>query len=391
MGQGQSDLSGLAAHPGEEGAAFTSPYDFEAYILIGKGSFGTVYRARHKGNHRIYALKELRKKDVIENNEVEHVKAERSILGTLDHPFLVHLYAAMQTPASLFLVLEYVPGGELYTHLQRMKEKHKTFGFLESDVKLIAAQLVLAIEYLHKQNIIIRDLKPENILLQKDGYIKITDFGLSKQDLIETLGAKTMAGTAEYFSPEQLQNSGHGKGVDLWALGTIIYELIAGLPPFYDPDKAQMWRKILRDKPTFSNKLFSPDAQSVITGLLNKQPQQRLGCRRDKGGIQELKKHRWFDGINWTQLYRKEYTMKYKPTIKDDDDVRNFGREFTDVAFEMKERVYQRTHGAEPLDETFADFIRAIDDGASPASAAPSTDPAIMVDIDDDDLPPLPD
>ncbi|TNJ30376.1 Kinase, AGC AktR [Giardia muris] len=285
--------------------------DFNSFTCLGSGASSTVYKVVHTKTHQPYALKAFNARPAGCVIVVDQLEREKRILGSLRHPFLVQLYGSFRTSLGACLVLEYIPGGTLYAYLQRMKEKHKTFGFLESDVKLIAAQLVLAIEYLHKQNIIIRDLKPENILLQKDGYIKITDFGLSKQDLIETLGAKTMAGTAEYFSPEQLQNSGHGKGVDLWALGTIIYELIAGLPPFYDTDTVRMQHRIVHDQPTFAPELFSEEAQNIISGLLRKNPLQRLGCRKGSGEMSELKRHRWFRQMNWACIATKGYHLKY--------------------------------------------------------------------------------
>lgn len=414
MGQNQSGVAGNAGF--KDADAYidpppTSPDEFTFMKVLGKGSFGTVCLAKHKANNKIYALKVLTKQHVIESREVEHAISERSILASLNHPFLMRLYGAFQTPTRLIMVLEYVPGGELFFHLK------KKVTFDESYVKLVAAQLVLAIEYLHDMNIVIRDLKPENILLQANGYIKVTDFGLSKQNLSMTLGAKTMAGTSEYFSPEQVQNCGHGKGVDMWALGTIIYELLTGSPPFYSDDKRAMFRKIIGEQPKMPS-YFKDDLKDLLKGLLEKKPRSRLGCRKENGGIKELKGHPWFNGINWDKLYRKEYTIPYKPTITDNLDLSNFDKSFTELDFDFSsEPLYKREHNADD-DQIFQDFCKAYATNAEDeqktncptdndesntftqsgqitydsADAQDSTKglPACLVDDDDTDMPPPP-
>lgn len=355
MGQNQSGVAGAAGLKDSDAYIDpppTSPDEFTFMKVLGQGSFGTVCLAMHKGNSKVYALKVLTKQRVIESREVEHAIAERSILASVNHPFLVRLYGAFQTPTRLVMVLEYVPGGELFFHLK----KKGTFD--ESYVKLVAAQLILALEYLHDMNIVIRDLKPENILLQANGYIKVTDFGLSKQNLSMTLGAKTMAGTSEYFSPEQIQNCGHGKAVDLWALGVIIYELLTGSPPFYSTDKRAMFRRIVGEQPKMPS-YFKEDLKDLLKGLLEKKPRNRLGCRKENGGIKELKAHPWFGGINWDKLYRKEYVIPYKPTISDNLDVSNFDKSFTELDFDLSsEPLYKREHTADD-DQIFQDFCKA--------------------------------
>jgi len=235
----------------------------------------------------------IKKQLILQSNEVEHTNAELKILSQLNHPFLVRLHGAFQTAENLYLVLDFMGGGELFHHLQ--KQRH----FSEKQVLMYAAMLVCALEELHSRQIIMRDLKPENILLDMDGYIKVTDFGLSKLSKQgDVVIGTTFCGTAEYLSPEQLRNQPHGVEVDYWSLGIITYELIAGIPPFYNRDHKTMFKQVLKAEPKFSDR-FSPACQDFIRRLLEKDPKKRLGAG---GNINQIKAHPWFAKLDWEKL-----------------------------------------------------------------------------------------
>jgi len=205
--------------------------DFDLLKIIGKGSYGTVVQVRLKDTGDIFAMKVIDKKFIVEKNEIQHTISERNILSKVNHPFIMKLFFAFQTEDKLYLVLEFVNGGELYFHLQL----DGNFG--TDRTRFYSAEIVLALEYLHKSGIIYRDLKPENVLIDGDGHIKITDFGLSKEGLIGfNSRTNTFCGTPEYLAPEVLLGKEYSLAVDYWSLGTLMYEMLTGLPAFYDND-----------------------------------------------------------------------------------------------------------------------------------------------------------
>merc|ERR1711991_125270 len=189
--------------------------EFDMISTIGTGTFGRVYLARHTTTSKYYAMKVLKKVEVVRLKQVEHITSEKNILSVISHPFIVNLFGAAQDTKNLYMLLEYVIGGEVFTHLRRA-------GRFPPDVsRFYGAEIVLALEYLHSLDIIYRDLKPENLLLDNNGHIKITDFGFAKKVEDRTW---TLCGTPEYLAPEIIQSKGHGKAVDWWALGILIYE-----------------------------------------------------------------------------------------------------------------------------------------------------------------------
>eukprot|EP01029_Cantina_marsupialis_P007564 TRINITY_DN1847_c0_g1_i4.p1 TRINITY_DN1847_c0_g1~~TRINITY_DN1847_c0_g1_i4.p1 ORF type:complete len:415 (+),score=72.33 TRINITY_DN1847_c0_g1_i4:58-1302(+) len=197
--------------------------DFILLKVIGKGSFGKVFQVRKKDNDVIYAMKVLDKKHVIDSQQVEHTMTERGILGKVAHPFIVKLHYAFQCRNKLYFVLDYCVGGELFFHLGKCGQ------FPEDRAKFYTAELALAIEHCHTNDVIYRDLKPENVMLDAEGHIKLTDFGLSKMNIqSNTQGANSFCGTAEYLAPEVLTRQGHGRAVDWWSLGTLLYEMLTG-------------------------------------------------------------------------------------------------------------------------------------------------------------------
>jgi serum/glucocorticoid-regulated kinase 2 len=291
--------------------------DFELLTVIGKGSFGKVMQVRKKDDGKIYAMKVLRKDTIVARKQVAHTKAEKNILMRIQHPFIVNLNYAFQTKDKLYMILDYINGGELFFHLK------KEGRFTESRVKLYAAEIVCALAHLHSLDIVYRDLKPENILLDSEGHICITDFGLSKK--LEAEGdTHTFCGTPEYLAPEVLKGHGHGIAVDWWSLGTLLFEMLTGLPPFYAQNVNVMYQKILSGELRFPN-YISEDAKSLLEGLLTRDPNARLGT---KGG-DEVKAHPWFADIQWDKLLKKEIEPPFKPKVRSVDDTSQIDPQFT--------------------------------------------------------------
>jgi len=291
--------------------------DFELLTVIGKGSFGKVMQVRKKDDGKIYAMKVLRKDTIIARKQVSHTKSEKNILMKIQHPFIVNLNYAFQTKDKLYMILDYINGGELFFHLK------KEGRFAENRVKLYAAEIASALDHLHNLDIVYRDLKPENILLDAEGHICITDFGLSKQ-IESSEGTHTFCGTPEYLAPEVLKGQGHGTPVDWWSLGTLLFEMLTGLPPFYAQNVNVMYTKILSGELRFPS-YISDNAKSLLEGLLTRDPEKRLGTN---GGT-EVKHHPWFGDIDWDKLVRKEIDPPFKPKVKSIDDTSQIDPTFT--------------------------------------------------------------
>jgi serine/threonine protein kinase len=197
--------------------------DFEFLKVIGKGYFGKVSQVRYKEDQNIFALKTLKKNKLKEAKQIQHTKTERKILEFVNHPFIVSLKFAFQSETKLYLVMDYYNGGELFYHLRKNKR------FNEKESRFYLAQIILAIEFLHKNKVIYRDIKPENIILDNKGYIKLTDFGLAKENVNEEIGTQTFCGTPEYLAPEIIRGDKYGKSVDIWCMGILLYEMLFGL------------------------------------------------------------------------------------------------------------------------------------------------------------------
>jgi len=291
------------------------PEDFDLLQVIGEGSFGKVFQVRKKDSQKIYAMKVLNKKTILERNEVDHTKTEKDLLQRLVHPFLVNLYFSFQSADKIYFVMDFVNGGELYSHLQREKK------FPEPRVRFYCAEIVLGLEYLHSSGVLYRDLKPENLLLRDDGHICMTDFGISKQNITDDTRTTTFCGTPEYLAPEVLQGQPYGKAVDWWAFGTLMYEMLTGLPPFYSKDVQQMYQKILQN-PLNIPSTISPEARSLLTQLLEKEMSKRLADPK------LIKAHPWFKPIDWKLLLEKEITPPYIPPVKSKEDMGMIADEF---------------------------------------------------------------
>lgn len=302
------------------------PEDFQILRLIGKGTFGQVYQVRKKDTGRIYAMKVLSKKVIVQKKEVAHTVGERNILvrtATSESPFIVGLKFSFQTPSDLYLVTDYMSGGELFWHLQ------KEGRFDEKRAKFYIAELILAIEHLHRNDIVYRDLKPENILLDANGHIALCDFGLSKANLTKNDTTNTFCGTTEYLAPEVLlDEQGYTKMVDFWSLGVLVFEMCCGWSPFYAEDTQQMYKNIAFGKVRFPRDTLSLEGRNFVKGLLNRNAKHRLGANED---AEELKRHPFFNDIDWDALSKKLITPPFKPSLKSETDVSYFDPEFTNA------------------------------------------------------------
>ncbi|CAF1270132.1 unnamed protein product [Adineta steineri] len=309
---------------GKTEKATVQPDDFEFKTCIGKGSFGKVYLARHKGEDMIYAVKVVSKALIKRKREERHIMAERDVLvKNTRHPFLVSLQYSFQTPDKLYFVMDFVNGGELFFHLQQER------AFTEQRARFYAAEITSAIGYLHKLDIIYRDLKPENILLDREGHIRLTDFGLCKV-MLSTEGREgrtaTFCGTPEYLAPEVLRREAYTKAVDWWCLGSVTYEMLCARPPFYSRDVNEMYDNILNRPLRFIGNV-SERARNLIEQLLRKVPGERLGSGAED--VADIKRQPFFDQIDWEKLEARKIAPPWKPSVSGPTDLGQVDKVFT--------------------------------------------------------------
>ncbi|CAN8203679.1 unnamed protein product [Coccothraustes coccothraustes] len=310
------------SHHVKEGFEKADPSQFELLKVLGQGSYGKVFLVRKiKGSDagQLYAMKVLKKATLKVRDRVRS-KMERDILAEVNHPFIVKLHYAFQTEGKLYLILDFLRGGDLFTRLS------KEVMFTEEDVKFYLAELALALDHLHGLGIIYRDLKPENILLDEEGHIKITDFGLSKEAIDHDKRAYSFCGTIEYMAPEVVNRRGHTQSADWWSFGVLMFEMLTGSLPFQGKDRKETMALILKAKlgmPQF----LSIEAQSLLRALFKRNPCNRLGAGFD--GVEEIKRHPFFVTIDWNKLYRKEIKPPFKPAVGRPEDTFHFDPEFT--------------------------------------------------------------
>uniref|UniRef100_A0A8C0ABW4 Ribosomal protein S6 kinase n=1 Tax=Bos mutus grunniens TaxID=30521 RepID=A0A8C0ABW4_BOSMU len=310
------------SHHVKAGFEKADPSQFELLKVLGQGSYGKVFLVRKvKGSDagQLYAMKVLKKATLKVRDRVRS-KMERDILAEVNHPFIVKLHYAFQTEGKLYLILDFLRGGDLFTRLS------KEVMFTEEDVKFYLAELALALDHLHGLGIIYRDLKPENILLDEEGHIKITDFGLSKEAIDHDKRAYSFCGTIEYMAPEVVNRRGHTQSADWWSFGVLMFEMLTGSLPFQGKDRKETMALILKAKlgmPQF----LSVEAQSLLRALFKRNPCNRLGAGLD--GVEEIKRHPFFVTIDWNKLYRKEIKPPFKPAVGRPEDTFHFDPEFT--------------------------------------------------------------
>jgi len=294
--------------------------DFEMVRVLGKGSFGKVMLCKKIDTGMLYAIKVLKKQHVVKRKQVAHTKTERSVLGLVDHPFVVKLHYAFQTGDKLHFVLDFCSGGELFFHLGRAGRFTEKLGMFYS------AEIALALGHLHTKGVVYRDLKPENILLDAEGHIKLADFGLSKEGINSGIrGTHSFCGTPEYLAPEVLNRTGHGTSVDWWSLGALLYEMLTGLPPWYSNDRQKMFASIRGSALRFPDHV-SHLAKNILVCLLERDVTKRLGSTRD---IDEVKGHPFFIPIDWEMLFQRKVKAPFIPLLKNQTDTTNFDQQFT--------------------------------------------------------------
>ena len=312
--------------------------DFDLVKTLGTGTFARVWMVKlanrkEDTKNKVFALKILRKADVIRLKQVEHVRNERNVLaGVAGHPFITTMVASFQDPECLYMVLDYCPGGEVFSYLRRARR------FNEPTSQFYAAEIVLILEFLHeREGVAYRDLKPENILIDADGHLKLVDFGFAKKinnrsqtssngnalgdDKSHTGETYTLCGTPEYLAPEVIRNTGHGTAVDWWAFGILIYEFLVGQPPFWDQNPMKIYEQIVEGRVRYPSAM-GKDARDIIGGLCTVDVTKRLGNMA--GGAATVKDHPWFASINWDDLYHRRMKGPIIPHLKGPDDTRNF-------------------------------------------------------------------
>ncbi|CAG2060696.1 unnamed protein product [Timema podura] len=286
--------------------------DYERVKTLGTGSFGQVILVKKKDTDVYHAVKVLHKQKVVKLKQVEHSLNEMKILRSINFPFVVNMEKFHKDNSYIYFVMPFIQGGELFTHLHRLGR------FDESLAKFYAAQVILALEYLHHLNLVYRDLKPENIVIDRCGYLKITDFGFCKLINGRTW---TLCGTPEYLAPEIILSKGYGKSADWWAVGVLIFEINAGYPPFCSQDPMKIYEKVVagkyRNAPHFSNEL-----RDLIRNILQVDLSRRYGIL--KNGVNDFKNHKWFKHINWMAILNRRLEPPYIPKLKGINDTSNF-------------------------------------------------------------------
>ncbi|KAK1331270.1 hypothetical protein QTO34_009221 [Cnephaeus nilssonii] len=335
------------------------PECFELLRVLGKGGYGKVFQVRKvtgANTGKIFAMKVLKKAMIVRNaKDTAHTKAERNILEEVKHPFIVDLIYAFQTGGKLYLILEYLSGGELFMQLERegifmedtawpwvQRSSHQFLtepfslglSFLELTgltqpfilLSFYLAEISMALGHLHQKGIIYRDLKPENIMLNHQGHVKLTDFGLCKESIHDGTVTHTFCGTIEYMAPEILMRSGHNRAVDWWSLGALMYDMLTGAPPFTGENRKKTIDKILKCKLNLPPYL-TQEARDLLKKLLKRNAASRLGAGPGDAG--EVQAHPFFRHINWEELLARKVEPPFKPLLQSEEDVSQFDSKFT--------------------------------------------------------------
>lgn len=324
------DISDFKNDESDKNSSKLTIDDFEIRRVLGTGGFGKVFQVSktagaQKG--KIYAMKVLKKAVIVRNKETKeidrevnvHAKMERDVLMAVRHPFIVDLKYAFQAGNKVYLIMEYLAGGELFMQLQKERM------LMEDTAIFYLSQVLLALEHLHQIGIIYRDLKPENIMLDRAGHVKLTDFGCVKESASDEINY-TFCGTVEYMAPEILNRSGHGKEVDWWSFGILVHDMLTGAPPFTGGNRKVITDRVLKSKLQLK-KYLTPNAKDLLKKLLHKQAENRLGYGEKDS--EAVKTHKFFAGVNWDHVLSKKTSPPFLPLLKSEDDFSNFDDEFT--------------------------------------------------------------
>lgn len=299
--------------------------DFDLHKVLGRGSFGKVFLARHKTNGTICAIKALSKAAIMEDDDVECTFTEKEVLkNSHEHSFLTQMYACFQNEQNLFFVMEYVAGGDLMFQIQM----HTSF--TEAEARFFSGEIVLALLFLHKKGIIYRDLKLDNVLLDSQGHVKIADFGMCKTGMFDGAVTGTFCGTPDYIAPEILKEEPYGHSVDWWALGVLLYEFVTGQTPFDADDEDQLLEAI-KYKDVNPPSTLSTACTSVLDGFLTRPIAMRLGCDPKRPHGMDIKHHAFFAGLDWERLENREIKPPIHPRVGHGLDASNFDSDFTNA------------------------------------------------------------
>ncbi|XP_070305300.1 serine/threonine-protein kinase N2-like [Salvelinus sp. IW2-2015] len=296
--------------------------DFKLIAVLGRGHFGKVLLSEYKRTGSVYAIKALKKGDIVSRDEVDSLMCEKRIFETVNsshHPFLVNLFACFQTPEHVCFVMEYTAGGDLMMHI------HADV-FTEPRAVFYAACVVLGLQFLHDHKIVYRDLKLDNLLLDTQGYVKIADFGLCKEGMGYGDRTSTFCGTPEFLAPEVLTDTSYTRAVDWWGLGVLVYEMLVGESPFPGDDEEEVFDSIVNDEVRYSRSL-STEAIGIMRRLLRRNPERRLGS--GEKDADDVKKQPFFRGVDWEALLQRRLPPPFVPNIRGREDVSNFDEEFT--------------------------------------------------------------
>jgi len=324
-------------HAAQQDSNMVSLKDFDMIKVIGRGSYAKVLMVELKSTRRIYAMKVIKKELVTDDEDIDWVQTEKHVFETAsNHPFLVGLHSCFQTPSRLFFVIEFVRGGDLMFHMQRQRR------LPEEHARFYSAEICLALNYLHERGIIYRDLKLDNVLLDHEGHIKLTDYGMCKEGIRQGDTTSTFCGTPNYIAPEILRAEDYGFSVDWWALGVLLYEMLAGRSPFDivgatdnpDQNTEDYLFQVILEKTIRIPRSLSVKAASILKGFLNKNPADRLGCSREHG-FMEIMTHPFFRTIEWELLEQKQIIPPYRPRLENERDLANFPPEFTDEPVQL--------------------------------------------------------
>uniref|UniRef100_A0A8C4NVI8 protein kinase C n=1 Tax=Dicentrarchus labrax TaxID=13489 RepID=A0A8C4NVI8_DICLA len=322
--------------------------DFKLIAVLGRGHFGKVLLSEYKKTGSLYAIKALKKGDIVARDEVESLMCEKRIFETVNgshHPFLVNLFACFQTPEHVCFVMEYTAGGDLMMHI------HADV-FSETRAVFYSACVVLGLQFLHDNKIVYRDLKLDNLLLDTEGFVKIADFGLCKEGMGYGDRTSTFCGTPEFLAPEVLTDTSYTRAVDWWGLGVLVYEMLVGESPFPGDDEEEVFDSIVNDEVRYP-RFLSTEAIGIMRRLLRRNPERRLGS--SEKDAEDVKKQPFFRGMDWDALLQRKVPPPFIPTIGGKEDVSNFDTEFTAEAPALTPPRERRTLARKEQDY-FKDF-----------------------------------